>query len=607
MANYDSLINAIKAAVKTNGTGAITGATLQATLLGTIEELTVGFQFMGVATPDTTPDSNDKKEFYLGFAGTYANFGSSVTVPEGSVILFKKNNGVWSSQVVKIVDPVSVSQNTSSGGLNLSVGSNTYNIAEQKILSAISKHSPYNIFTGGFEYGNLDDNGEPSGTSQNYIRTQEFTEIPLGTSYVNLYVNSDLNIAQTYFLEYDSDKVLISGRRRRIEGGTSPWNNNIDIAQETKYVKFFFFNSQEFQSFENIIAQISIGYGFTKYYPQYEAIDQFARKTAEDLDGILSTCIKEFPTSQISDASILSTLDDCDINTIYRINCPSETPLNCPFNQGIVFTVGWNKDEVDTLAQFAKGLSDNILWVRMKWGQSWTQWQRFDNGIAKDKQVDFGFIESFAVIGDSYASGEIYVDDISDPRGYTSGDYYNKSWGQVLARKYGASCINMSAGGLTTKTWLTSQKGLVLLNSSEAQELYLCALGHNDMAEGLSYLGTPADIETKADTFYGNYATIIESIQSKAPNGKIVLMTCAYLYNSVEDSFNEAIKNIADAYSVPYIDIKKDAYYSSDSIYHTGQSWNHPTAPLYAGMARANARLFIDCVSHYYNYFKDLI
>ena len=129
MANYDSLINAVKAAVKTNGTGAITGATLQATLLGTIEELTVGFQFMGVATPETTPDSNDKKEFYLGFAGTYANFGSSVTVPEGSVILSKKNNGAWSSQVVKIVDPVSVSPNPETGGVTLSVGNEDYNLA----------------------------------------------------------------------------------------------------------------------------------------------------------------------------------------------------------------------------------------------------------------------------------------------------------------------------------------------------------------------------------------------------------------------------------------------------------------------------------------------
>ena len=137
MANYDSLINAVKAAVKTNGTGAITGATLQATLLGTIEELTVGFQFMGVATPETTPDSNDKKEFYLGFAGTYANFGSSVTVPEG-----KKNDGAWSSQVVKIADPVSVSQdtNTENGVANsITIGDSSFNIEDKKARESINE------------------------------------------------------------------------------------------------------------------------------------------------------------------------------------------------------------------------------------------------------------------------------------------------------------------------------------------------------------------------------------------------------------------------------------------------------------------------------------
>lgn len=110
--NYYSLITALVNAIKTNGTGAITGAVAQAAFLNVVESLTVGFQFMGVATPATSPDSNDKKEFYVGFAGTYANFGSSVSVPEGSIVLFKKNEGAWSSQVVKIADPVSVSQNT---------------------------------------------------------------------------------------------------------------------------------------------------------------------------------------------------------------------------------------------------------------------------------------------------------------------------------------------------------------------------------------------------------------------------------------------------------------------------------------------------------------
>ena len=122
MANYDLLITALENAIKTNGTGAITGAVAQAAFLNVVESLTVGFQFMGVATPSTSPDSNDKKEFYIGFAGTYANFGSSVTVPEGSIILFKKNEGAWSSQVVKIADPVSVSQNTETGKEELLIG-----------------------------------------------------------------------------------------------------------------------------------------------------------------------------------------------------------------------------------------------------------------------------------------------------------------------------------------------------------------------------------------------------------------------------------------------------------------------------------------------------
>ena len=74
----------------------------------------------------------------------------------------------------------------------------------------------------------------------------------------------------------------------------------------------------------------------------------------------------------------------------------------------------------------------------------------------------------------------------------------------------GNKCINFSSGGLSTRTWLTHGKGLKLLNSSEPQQLYICALGINDFYHlGESYLRTIADIETKADTFYGNYVNLI--------------------------------------------------------------------------------------------------
>lgn len=228
--------------------------------------------------------------------------------------------------------------------------------------------------------------------------------------------------------------------------------------------------------------------------------------------------------------------------------------------------------------------------------------------------IDFGFFEKFAVIGDSYASGEIYVADSSQSKGYTVADYYQKSWGQILARKYGATCINLSVGGLTTRTWLTSSHGLTKMLAEKPQELYLCALGINDeISLGTSYLGTIKDITNYEsysdypDTFYGNYGKIIEQIKAHAPKSKIVLMSMAYLYNATEDNFTAAIKNIANHYNIPFINIKDDAFYGKNSIYKTGQSYNHPTAPLYAGMAQANERLFCHCVVDNYEYFKDFI
>ena len=226
--------------------------------------------------------------------------------------------------------------------------------------------------------------------------------------------------------------------------------------------------------------------------------------------------------------------------------------------------------------------------------------------------IDFGFFEKFAVIGDSYASGEIYVADSSQSKGYTVADYYQKSWGQILARKYGATCINLSVGGLTTRTWLTNSHGLAKMLAEKPQELYLCALGINDeISLGASYLGTIEDITNHdsysdyPDTFYGNYGKIIEQIKDHAPKSKIVLMSMAYLYNATEDSFTAAIKNIANHYNIPFINIKDDAFYAKGSIYKTGQSYDHPTAPLYAGMAQANERLFCRCAVSYYDYFKD--
>lgn len=102
MANYSVLKAAVQSVVKTNGNGAITGANLQTTLLAIIDALGAGYQFMGVATPSTTPPSSpDYSMAYIGGAGSYSNFGTSVVVPPTNIAIFTYN-GSWTCTQVTV-------------------------------------------------------------------------------------------------------------------------------------------------------------------------------------------------------------------------------------------------------------------------------------------------------------------------------------------------------------------------------------------------------------------------------------------------------------------------------------------------------------------------
>lgn len=124
MANYSTLKAAVADVVKTNGTQAITGANLQAVLLSIINSVGGGgYIFKGVATPSTSAGTPDENVFYIGGAGTYANFGSSITIPIGSIGVFKYN-GSWTKEQIALfagIDdvPTAGSDNlVKSGGVN---------------------------------------------------------------------------------------------------------------------------------------------------------------------------------------------------------------------------------------------------------------------------------------------------------------------------------------------------------------------------------------------------------------------------------------------------------------------------------------------------------
>lgn len=246
----------------------------------------------------------------------------------------------------------------------------------------------------------------------------------------------------------------------------------------------------------------------------------------------------------------------------------------------------------------------NVMYHRICWGASgaWGAWKSDNVYASSNGKIlpTLSLFQKVGVVGDSYASGELAFDDK-----YI--DHYEISWLQILARKDGFTGMNFSHGGLSTHSWLESQYGLSLMQSSEAQDLYILALGINDVSFGLSYLGSEADIDTGVDSFYGNYGKIIKAIQTKAPQAKLVIATIADS-SDIASKFNEAITAIANHFTIPVIVQLDDPLFNS-SFYKDTMIGGHPTGPVYAAMAKAFERLIgqsmIDHLSYYKTFKKD--
>ena len=227
----------------------------------------------------------------------------------------------------------------------------------------------------------------------------------------------------------------------------------------------------------------------------------------------------------------------------------------------------------------------------------------------EDYYSTFSVFEKIGIIGDSFSSGQIYIE------GLSTGAHYGLSWGQIMARRCGVNVYNYSASGLSTRSWLTNNsRGLPKLiaycGNNDDKNLYIIALGLNDGSIS-DYLGTPEDMKLdytqNPDTFYGNYARIIENIKLYAPNAKIILSKMPRIITaSPYPSFDEAIGNIAEHYSLPLISPADDDFFTSP-FYVNGLNSYHPTSILYGGMAEAYGRLFARTAITYRSYFEDYL
>ena len=301
----------------------------------------------------------------------------------------------------------------------------------------------------------------------------------------------------------------------------------------------------------------------------------------------------------ITSNSILGDADNAELNVKYFLSVPID---NTPETYGSLITIG---GDVNYCIQLFGGATSNSLYYRTKW-RTWRTWNKVNK--EENEYFDFSLIRKFGVVGDSYASGEVYWKNSDNT--YSSKDKYSISWGQILARKHGNTCTNYSKGGLSTRTWLTSDKGLSNVLASEPEDIYLLVLGINDYyGLGESYLGSLTDITNHssyteyADTFYGNYGKIIEQIKEHAPNCRMIIFTVAS-NDIVPQMFNEAIENIASHYSIPCIKQSDDVFFASDV--YTNMVQGHPRALGYVGMSSAFDRLITKCVNSNYNYFAGM-
>ena len=316
------------------------------------------------------------------------------------------------------------------------------------------------------------------------------------------------------------------------------------------------------------------------------------------------TRITDFDSSGLNITEPTFDVNNCEPNRIYTISATCQNLPSGEVNGGILFSFARYNTSVDTYVQFFASVNNKLYSRFKKYGGTWSSWYNYTLDDKVTKYFNLSMFSRIGVVGDSFASGVIFNG------GDEIGTFYNISWVQQLCRKHGVTGVNFSTGGLTTRSWLTSTYGLQKLNAEEPCDLIYLCLGINDYyILGLSYLGVPDDISTKSDTFYGNYAKIIDNIISKNSKTRMILCTLAYTDNEEQneliDAFNIAINNIAKHYNLPIGDLNKNGYFNN-TFYNANKEGGHPNAVNYSGMSNAYEEICQTAMYENPNYFNKL-
>lgn len=320
-------------------------------------------------------------------------------------------------------------------------------------------------------------------------------------------------------------------------------------------------------------------------------------------------------------AQIKAPYDDLDTfptnaSAVYAVDASQIKNAATKSNAFTIKTWGINGNDSQSGTVQLFNSRDQGMYVRTSWGEgpAFTDWKQLKTGTPEENEFEYAkpslaMFGKFGVIGDSYASGvlENYDDKNGDRFATLTPEMSeNLSWPTMLARKWGTSMLHLAKGGLSTRTWLTDDQGLKKLNESDPQDIYYLCLGINDyFGLGDSYLGIESDMESGADSFYGNYAKIIKAIKAKAPLAKIIMFGIAITPGDSHDRqqrFSDAQQKIAAHFNIPFISENDDELFSSD-YYTKSMGSGHPSSYLYGAMTEAFERLIQRAVYRNRNYF----
>lgn len=171
-------------------------------------------------------------------------------------------------------------------------------------------------------------------------------------------------------------------------------------------------------------------------------------------------------------------------------------------------------------------------------------------------------------------------------------EYAEYGYGELVAKSLGMLRENVAVSGKTTLDYIngfTSSRTYKWDSFSTKYDLVTVMLGANDQGYNCP-LGAIAD--TGTSTFFGRIKTLYENLRSRYPKSVIVLITPIKRYNSngnlytntyglSTEPFAEAIKDVANLYSTPYIDVFNTIDPSTSTArtnFFCSADGTHPTA-----------------------------